>query len=808
MTFVEDQLASIARSLPDAVLVIGTVGDVVWANQSAEDLFGLALADSIGLNGLDLVHPDDQVLVLMSLDSVQDKTVGTAIEVRVRTADGWRLVEIVGRPFGDQQVLLCLRDLTQRRRWEVTHNDTELARALIENAASVTLLVDLDGIVASCSGGVTRMLGLDTDLVEGAPMTNLVAAEDHDRLGEAFALARPGEAATVEARLVRGDATLVPFALTLVDLRDDPTVEGWVVSGHEITDRVRAEHDLRGALSLLEATFDSTAEGLLVVDNRGSITGFNRRFVDMWELPQDILESRDDDAAIGYVLSQLHDPDAFITKIQELYSTLEAESHDTLHFIDGRVVDRFSYPQRVDGAVVGRVWSFSDVTANVRLQDELKHQAFHDALTGLANQSLFRDRVEHAAARIARAGGRLAVLFVDLDDFKTINDSLGHAAGDDLLVAVSKRLRECLRTIDTAARLGGDEFAILVEDADDERVALQIADRVIGSLQRPIVLSGREVVVSASVGIAYGAPGSNAEDLLRNADLAMYTAKAQGKRCFRIFAPAMHHAALERLEAEATLRGAAERGELVVHYQPIFDLWSGRIEGFEALVRWQHPTRGLLAPGAFIPFAEQTGLIDEIGRHVLMTACAEAASWPADGVGHDAPAISVNLAPRQLLDPRLPSWIRASIELVGLAPERLILEITEGALMADPFAAISSLEALDRMGVRLAVDDFGTGYSSLAYLQQFPIDILKIDRAFVSNLTSDPSSSLASAIVQLTRTLGLTPLAEGIETEEQAEVLRTLGCSLAQGFHLGRPIDAAATRSLLAQRSGRPEPAR
>lgn len=805
MMLLEDQLALITRALPDAVIVIGTVGDLVWANQSAEELFGLALADSIGRNALDLVHPDDQVLVLMSLDSVQDKTVGTAIEVRIRTTDGWRLVEVVGRPFGDDQLLLCLRDLTQRRRWEVTHNDTELARALIENAASVTLLLDLDGIVASCSGGVTRMLGLDTDLVEGAPMTNLVASEDHEQLASAFASAQPGEAATVEARLVAGDATLVPFALTLVDLRDDPTVEGWVVSGHEITDRVQAEHDLRGALSLLEATFDSTADGLLVVDTGGSITGFNRRFAEMWDLPQDILESSDYDAAVSHVLSQVHDPDAFISKIEALYSEPDSESQDILRFLDGRVVDRFSYPQRVDGEVVGRVWSFSDITSTVRLQDELKHQALHDALTGLANQSLFRDRVEHAAARIERVGGRLAVLFVDLDDFKTINDSLGHAAGDDLLVSVSKRLKDCVRTVDTAARLGGDEFAILVEDADEDGVALRIADRLIASLQQPIVLAGREVVISASVGIAFGGPGSNAEDLLRNADLAMYTAKAQGKRCVRTFAPAMHHAALERLEAEAALRGAAERGELVVHYQPIFDLWSGRIEGFEALVRWQHPTRGLLAPGAFIPFAEQTGLIDEIGRYVLQTACTEAASWLTDGVGYDAPAISVNLAPRQLLDPRLPTSIRATLELVDLAPERLILEITEGALMADPVRAIASLEALDEMGVRLAVDDFGTGYSSLAYLQQFPIDILKIDRAFVSNLTSDPRSSLASAIVQLTRTLGLTPLAEGIETEEQAEVLRSLGCSLAQGFHLGRPIDAAATRALLSSRRSQPE---
>jgi diguanylate cyclase (GGDEF)-like protein/PAS domain S-box-containing protein len=792
--------AAVAAAVPDAVIVMDPTTSLVWANPAAEALFGMTMADAEGLSGLDLIHPDDVTMAIVAIGSVQGKDVGTPLEIRIRTATGWRLVEVIGKPFGDDHILISLRDLTERRRWEVAGNEVERARALIQNGASITLLVLPDGEVETSSAAITRHLGLDQEKVEGRPLVELVHPDDRDAVADAVCRVVPGASLTVEARLVHDDGSVTPFALTLVDLRDDPTVGGLVVTAHDISDRVAVERDLRGALSMLQATFDATTDGILVVDRRGHITGSNQRFAEMWRVEAEHLAAGNDAAVLSSVREQVVDPEAFAAKVEGLYADPEAESHDVIEFNDGRVYERESRPQRVDGRVVGRVWSFRDVTANRRLQEMLSHQAFHDPLTGLANQALFRDRVEHAAARIDRQGGRLAVLFVDVDDFKTINDSLGHASGDVLLRVVSERLRECVRSSDTVARLGGDEFAILVEDAV-EGDAEVVADRIIEAVHRPITVAEREVVVSASVGIAFGTAGANPDELLRNADLAMYTAKGSGKDCHQSYEPAMFHAALERLEVEASLRGAGARGELVVHYQPVVDMVSGDLTGFEALVRWNHPERGLLQPGSFIPFAEQSGLIGEIGAYVLDRACHDLAAWTAGlAAGAELPTVSVNVSPNQLTEPDLARRVRATLERHGLAPDQLCLEITEGALMSDPLAAIDALVSLREIGLRLAVDDFGTGYSSLAYLQRFPIDILKIDRSFVSDLSAAPESPMVAAIVQLALTLGLTPLAEGIETPEQSALLLSYGCRLAQGYLYGKPVDPESAAALVAPR--------
>jgi diguanylate cyclase (GGDEF)-like protein/PAS domain S-box-containing protein len=350
----------------------------------------------------------------------------------------------------------------------------------------------------------------------------------------------------------------VPFALTFTNLLDDPTVGGLVVTGHDVSDRVAVESDLRATNSVLAATLESTADGILVVDLEARITSFNTRFAEMWQLPASLLSSRDDNEALAFVVEQLCDPEAFVAKIQELYDDPEAESHDTLEFKDGRVFERDSLPQRIDGEVVGRVWSFRDVSEHRRLQNELMHQAFHDPLTGLANQALFRDRVDHAATRLQRHGGHLAVLFIDLDDFKTVNDSLGHSAGDALLMIVSDRLTSCIRTGDTAARLGGDEFAVLMDELGDPNEATIVAERILATLKEPVRLDALEICTTASIGIAYGTAGAGSHEMLRNADLAMYTAKAGGKNCARVFAREMHRAAVERLDFEAHLRGAAD----------------------------------------------------------------------------------------------------------------------------------------------------------------------------------------------------------------------------------------------------------
>jgi len=796
-------LAAIAAALPDAVLVIDASARVRWANRAAERLFDIPLGEAIGQNGLEFVHPDDLQLALLALTSVQSKEVGSLIELRLRSGDCWRLVEIIGAPLGDS-VVLSARDLTERRRWEVAGDEVARFRSLMQNAASVTMLLTRQGVVESSSGGLTRILGIDQEWLEHRPLADAVDEHDHDVLHAALRSVqrrepgRPPTPVTIDVSFRHASGGTVPFALTITNLLDDPTVEGLVATGHDISDRVAAVTNLREANSVLAATLESTADGILVVDRAGRLTSWNSRFAHMWRIPTDVLTERDDSRALGSVLEQLRDPGTFVAKVQELYEQPEAHSHDLVEFTDGRVFERDSLPQRIDGEVVGRVWSFRDITEHRRLQNELTHQAFHDPLTGLANQALFRDRVDHAATRLQRHGGQLAVLFIDLDDFKTVNDSLGHSAGDSLLQVVSDRLTSCVRAGDTAARLGGDEFAVLMDVLADPNDAIDVAERIITTLQEPVVLDALFVSATASIGIAYGTAGASSDEMLRNADLAMYTAKAGGKNCCRVFAREMHLAAVERLDLEAHLRGAAERDELIVHYQPIYELQSGRITAFEALVRWHHPERGLLSPLSFIPFAEETGLIDEIGRHVLVTACRQAARWPTV-VGHDAaPAVTVNVAPRQLLDPRLPDRVESLLEQCRLDPPRLILEITEGALMKDPVAATAGLRRLSDLGVRLAVDDFGTGYSSLAYLQQFPIDLLKIDGSFVSDILTRSGSLLVRAIVQIAHTLGLIPVAEGVESAAQAQALAACGCDLAQGFHLGRPADAACATALLA----------
>jgi diguanylate cyclase (GGDEF)-like protein/PAS domain S-box-containing protein len=388
----------------------------------------------------------------------------------------------------------------------------------------------------------------------------------------------------------------------------------------DVTDRKRAETQLQHTLSLLSATLDSTNDALLVVDVGGHITMFNQRFVEMWHIPDGVLASGDDERALAYAIEQLTDPDAFLAKVKELYARLDSESFDSLTFKDGRIVERYSKPQRVDGRTVGRVWSFRDVTAHTRLERELAHQAFHDSLTDLANQALFRDRIDHALARAARQPDRLAVVFLDLDNFKAVNDSLGHTAGDEVLVAVAERLGRCVRDSDTVARLGGDEFAVLLEDLETMNSATLLADRIHSVLQRPFLLAGREVFISASIGIALDEPGIDSGQLLRNADIAMYTAKRRGRARYETFQPAMHRAAVERMELEADLRKALERRELTLEYQPVVTLATGQVTGVEALVRWRHPERGQVSPVTFIPLAEDAGLITELGRQVLVAA--------------------------------------------------------------------------------------------------------------------------------------------------------------------------------------------
>jgi diguanylate cyclase (GGDEF)-like protein len=438
---------------------------------------------------------------------------------------------------------------------------------------------------------------------------------------------------------------------------------------------------------------------------------------------------------------------------------------------------------------------------NARLVEELRHQAFHDSLTGLANRGLFGDRVDHALARSARTGASIAVLFLDLDDFKTVNDRFGHAGGDELLRAVSGRIVEVLRPGDTAARLGGDEFAVLIEDLAGPEDARFVADRLIDRVRAPIHIADSDALTGASIGIAVSSAGEGrAEDLLRNADFAMYRAKSAGKGRHELFQAHMREGIAERTELEGLIVGAVDRGELRLQYQPIVELATRAIVGVEALVRWHPAGRRMLMPGDFISLAEETGQIVPIGRWVVDEACRQGRLWQ---VKLDDPgfAISVNLSARQFQHPGLVPEVLDAVRTSGVDPHSLILEITESVLMQHTAATIDKLAQLRAHGIRLAIDDFGTGYSSLSYLDRFPVDTLKIDRSFVDGFGAGREGPvLVRAIIELGHALGLDVVAEGIEREDQVEPLSLLGCKLGQGYLFARPVDAEALDLLLASR--------
>jgi diguanylate cyclase (GGDEF)-like protein len=424
------------------------------------------------------------------------------------------------------------------------------------------------------------------------------------------------------------------------------------------------------------------------------------------------------------------------------------------------------------------------------------HQAFHDSLTGLPNRAAFLERLEHALAIAERSGVPVGVLFLDVDRFKTVNDSLGHVAGDELLVAVARRLESCLRDGDTPARFGGDEFAVLLEGVGGAAEAAVVADRILAELRKPFAIAGRQLALSASAGISIAS--SREDDVLRDADLAMYSAKSGGRDRYEAFEPEMHEALVERLALESDLRDALERDEFVVHYQPIVDLATGDILGAEALVRWAHPVRGLVAPGAFIPLAEETGLIVPIGRHVLRAACVQAVRWLDR---HGELTMAVNLSGTQLKQPDLVGDVAEALRDSGLDASHLVLEITETVLMSDDEATMTRLRELKKLGVRLAVDDFGTGYSSLQYLRDFPLDQLKVAKSFVDGLGGAAQGvALARAIVELGESCQLDVVGEGIELVEQREGLLELGCRIGQGFLFARPADADTIDALLGER--------
>jgi diguanylate cyclase (GGDEF)-like protein len=447
-----------------------------------------------------------------------------------------------------------------------------------------------------------------------------------------------------------------------------------------------------------------------------------------------------------------------------------------------------------------------DVSERKAFEATIAHQAFHDPVTGLPNRALFSDRMQHALTRANRERESVGVIFLDLDDFKTVNDSLGHAIGDEVLREVGRRILAIVNATDTTARFGGDEFAVLLEGVEGPQAVADMADRIVEAFASPMQLGVQEVVVRASLGIAIATPETDesvigADDLVRNADAAMHMSKRDGDGGYRVFEEAMHARVLERLTLRGELRRAIDTGQFEVYFQPLVNLQTGDVSGIEALCRWNHPTRGFVQPDQFIPLAEETGLIVDIGQWVLAESCRRAVGFQALLPSTLPFRVGVNLSVRQLQHPDIVGEVRRALEESGLDPSTLVLEVTESVMMADAELAATRLHELRALGAHIALDDFGTGYSSLSHLHSFPIDVLKMDRSFLSSDTPVDANGLAAAIVALGATLGLDVVAEGIERPDQLEALRALGCKTGQGYLIGRPMDAKATTRWLLERN-------
>jgi len=572
------------------------------------------------------------------------------------------------------------------------------------------------------------------------------------------------------------------------------------LSGYgRVSTSARTEEDarLREAMSLLSATLESTADGILVVSAGGRISSVNNQFLTMWGIDRGLVDTGDDESVMRSVLGQLQDPEQFLAKVTALYADREAESHDVLQFRDGRTFERYSRPQKVGDQVVGRVWSFRDVTAARRAQDQisqamadlaqqasqLKALAFQDPLTGLSNRQLFNDRLGYALA--GPCGTAVDVLLLDLDDFKEVNDVHGHHAGDQMLIEVGRRLRACVRPSDVVARLGGDEFVVLLVGSLDPDAA---AERIVESLKLPVWIDGTMLRPSLSLGLAsISEDAVDASELLRRADIAMYAAKTAGKNRYQRFRPEMMTALLERTDLEAGLRSAVDSGQIAVHYQPIVSTTLGTVVKVEALARWDRDGV-LVPPQQFIPAAERSGLIVEIGTEVLLRGCTELEPWLS---ADPTRSLAVNVSGVQLQQGNFPELLFATAGSCGVDPHQLVVEVTESVFFDDDCQVQRQLVQLRSAGVRVALDDFGTGYSSLGRLQDLPVDTLKIDQSFVALIREGTERlPILDCMIAMAHGLGLTVTAEGVETREQAAYLIGRGCDSLQGFLFSRPQPA------------------
>lgn len=792
----------------DIIYVHDIAGNYVSMNEVAERVIGYSREEALAMNMADITAPEHLEMARRNLaKKLAGDTNQTIYELDIVRKDGTRatlevnssVIRKDGVPIAVQGIA---RDITERKLVESQVKKSEESyRDLFENANDLIYTHDLNGNFTSLNRAGEIITGYSRDEALQMNLAQVVAPEFLEDARTMTARKVVNERPTTyELEIINKSGRRVVLELSTRLIVADGLPVGVQGIGRDITERRQTEISLQDALSLFSSTFESTADGIVVMSLDGQIVTCNKKFVEMWQVDDDIIASKDGDRLINFVAERVTNTDEFLAKLKDVYANPEATVTEVLHLTDGRIFERYSQPQIMEGKPVGRVACFRDITERNRAEERLRYYALHDTLTDLPNRVQFMNHLRQAVERAEHnTFARFAVLFLDLDRFKVINDSLGHAVGDKLLIAIAERLTACVRPGDVVSRLGGDEFTILLNRSGEISEVTHVAERLQAKISEPYQIDNYEVFTTASIGIIVSSGvHRQAEDFLRDADAAMYRAKESGKARYEIFDREMHVRNMNLLQIETDLRHAVERQEFEVLYQPIVELTTGEVREFEALIRWRHPVHGLIAPNEFVSVAEETGLIIPIGHWILEESCRQMDEWQRR---FNLPlAVSVNLSAKQLLHPNLTAQVRDILLDTGLDASHLKLEVTESTVMEHSDRSLGVLVELDALGVELSTDDFGTGYSSLSYLQRFPFERLKIDRSFINIMDSDEKSgAIVKTILMLGENLNIEVVAEGIETASQLEKLRSLGCTKGQGYLFSRPIDREAAEDFLAE---------
>jgi diguanylate cyclase (GGDEF)-like protein/PAS domain S-box-containing protein len=763
-------------------------------------LLSLTLAGTTGLGALAVLQaiaPDLPVLVVVDADQ---ETMGLKA-VHQGASDYLIRNQIYPTLLGRS-----VRHAIEYRQAQELRKQAELAlkrerdftSAVIETSGALIVVLDREGRIVRFNRSCERTTGYASNEVQGRMLWDLLYGPDVEPARSVFReLLAGGSPNLLENHWVARSGSLHRIAWShtaLTDARGE--IEFLVGTGIEVTERRRAEEAVRRSESKYRALFEQSRDAIYMTDRDGTIVETNHAMRDLLGLTaQDLTGSN--------VESFYADPaDRALFRREFLLKRSISDLEVRLRRRDGLVLWcllSISPRQLPDGNLIGFQGIIHDISDRKRAEQRLVHNAYHDVLTGLPNRALFLDRLERALTRWQRnPREQFAVVFLDLDRFKVVNDSLGHAAGDELLVAIAGIVGRCIRDEDTVARLGGDEFAVLLNHVEGETDAALVAERLHSCLEQPIRVGGQNVFVSCSAGIALPHADEKPEDMVRNADIAMYKAKSEGPARHAIYHPNMHTAAVNILELDMDLRVALQEQQFVLHYQPIYTLDNGHLSGFEALLRWKHPRRGLLLPAEFLHRAEDTGIIISIGRWVMREVCAQLGAWNRICGTERLPFISFNVSSRQLAQADLVGEIAAALREHAVPRDRLMLELTETSLMQSPESCALTIRKLRDLGVRFTIDDFGTGYSSLSYLHRLPISGLKIDRSFITRLEhGGDSSEFVATIVALAHSLGLDAVAEGVETERQFSNLQKLRPKYVQGFYLSYPLDPIAVSNMI-----------